>query len=86
LWYLNASQKSLHAKDISYIKQYSNQSGLMEYNYGVRLPIPTATQGFHPFITERCYRALLYPPSLPSAPFADCIWMYLYRLQINWEI
>jgi hypothetical protein len=46
---------------------------------------PTATQGFHPFITEGCYRALLYPPSLPNTTSADCIWMYLYRLQIHWE-
>jgi hypothetical protein len=50
------------------------------------LKTPTATQGFHPFTTEGCYRALLYPPSLPNTPFAECIWMYLYRLQINWEI
>jgi hypothetical protein len=41
---------------------------------------------FSPFFTEGCYRALLYPPSLPNKQFADCIWMYLYRLQINWEI
>jgi hypothetical protein len=34
---------------------------------------PTATQGFHPFITEGCYRALLYAPSLPNTPFAECI-------------
>jgi hypothetical protein len=47
---------------------------------------PTATQGFHPFITEGFYRALLYPPSLLNTQFADCIWMYVYRLQINWEI
>jgi hypothetical protein len=46
---------------------------------------PTATQGFHPFITEGCYRALLYPPSLPDTPFAECIRIYLYRLQINWD-
>jgi hypothetical protein len=26
---------------LSYIKQYSNQSGLTEYNSGVRLPLPT---------------------------------------------
>jgi hypothetical protein len=30
---------------------------------------------------EGCYRALLYPPSLPNTPFAECI----YRLQINEE-
>jgi hypothetical protein len=30
---------------------------------------------------EGCYRALLYPPSLSNRPFAECIWMYLYRLQ-----
>jgi hypothetical protein len=42
-------------------------------------------QDFQPFITERCYRALLYPPSLLNTQFADCI-MYVYRLQINWEI
>jgi hypothetical protein len=48
--------------------------------------LPTATQGFHPFITERCYRALHYPPSLLNTQVADCIWMYVYRLQINWEI
>jgi hypothetical protein len=27
--------------NFSYIKQYSNQSGLTEYNSGVQLPIPT---------------------------------------------
>jgi hypothetical protein len=27
---------------------------------------PTATHGFHPFITEGCYRTLLYPPSFPT--------------------
>jgi hypothetical protein len=31
---------SLQASN-SYIKQYSNQSGLSEYNSGVRLPLPT---------------------------------------------
>jgi hypothetical protein len=31
------------------------------------------------FITERCYRALLYPPSLPNTQFADCISMYLKK-------
>jgi hypothetical protein len=46
----------------------------------------TATQGFHPFNTEGCYRALLYPPSLLNTQFADYIWMHVYRLQINWEI
>jgi hypothetical protein len=39
---------------------------------------PTATQGFHPFI--------IYPPWFPNTPFAECIWMYFYRFQINWEI
>jgi hypothetical protein len=33
----------------------------------------TATQGFHYFITERCYRALLYPPSLLNTQFADFV-------------
>jgi hypothetical protein len=28
---------------------------------------------------------LLYPPSLPNTPFAECIWMCRYRLQTNWE-
>jgi hypothetical protein len=35
------SQNSLQATNFSYIKQYPNQSGLMEYNSGVRLPLPT---------------------------------------------
>jgi hypothetical protein len=34
---------------------------------------PTASQGFHPLIMEGYYRALLYPPSLPNTPFAECI-------------
>jgi hypothetical protein len=33
--------KTLQATNFSYIKQYSNQSGLMKYNSGVRLPLPT---------------------------------------------
>jgi hypothetical protein len=39
--YSDASQNSPQAKNFSYMKQYSNQSGLMEYNSGVRLPLPT---------------------------------------------
>jgi hypothetical protein len=35
------SQNSLKATHFSYIKQCSNQSELMEYNSGVRLPLPT---------------------------------------------
>jgi hypothetical protein len=31
----------LQVTNFSYIKQYSNQSGLAEYNSGVRLPLPT---------------------------------------------
>jgi hypothetical protein len=34
-------QNSLQATNFLYIKQYSNQSGLMEHNSGVRLPLPT---------------------------------------------
>jgi hypothetical protein len=33
----------------------------------------TATQGFQPFITEGCYRELLYLPSLPNTPFVERI-------------
>jgi hypothetical protein len=33
--------KTLQATNFSYIKQYSNQSGLTEYNFGERLPLPT---------------------------------------------
>jgi hypothetical protein len=32
---------SVQTTNFSYIKQYSNQSGLTEYNSGVRLPLPT---------------------------------------------
>jgi hypothetical protein len=39
--YTDASQNSLQATSFSYMKQYSSQSGLMEYNSGVRLPLPT---------------------------------------------
>jgi hypothetical protein len=39
--YLDESQNSLQATNVSYIKQYSNQSGLAEYNSGVWLPLPT---------------------------------------------
>jgi hypothetical protein len=39
--YSDESQNSLQATNFSYIKQYSNQSGLTEYNSGVRLPLPT---------------------------------------------
>jgi hypothetical protein len=39
--YSDESQNSLKATNFSYIKQYSNQSGLTEYNSGVRLPLPT---------------------------------------------
>jgi hypothetical protein len=39
--YSDESQNSLQIRNFSYIKQYSNQSGLMEYNSGVRLPLPT---------------------------------------------
>jgi hypothetical protein len=27
----------------------------------------------YPFFPGTCYRALLYPPSLPNTPFAECI-------------
>jgi hypothetical protein len=60
------------------MKQNINNKTYLKY-------IP-ATQGFYSFITEGCYRALLYPSSLLNTQFADCIWMYIYRLQINWEI
>jgi hypothetical protein len=39
--YSDESQNSLQATNFSYIKQYSNQSGLKEYNSGVRVPLPT---------------------------------------------
>jgi hypothetical protein len=38
--YSDSSQNSLHATNFSYIKQYSNQSGLTGYNSGVQLPLP----------------------------------------------
>jgi hypothetical protein len=41
LGYSDASQNSLQATNFSYLKQYSNQSELTEYNSGVRLPLPT---------------------------------------------
>jgi hypothetical protein len=34
-------QNSLQATNLSYLKQYSNQSGLTEYNSGVWPPLPT---------------------------------------------
>jgi hypothetical protein len=39
--YSDESQNSLQATNFSYIKQYANQSGLTEYNSGVRLLLPT---------------------------------------------
>jgi hypothetical protein len=33
--------KTLYKQQTSHIKQYSNQSGLMEYNSGIRLPLIT---------------------------------------------
>jgi hypothetical protein len=39
--YSDESQNSLQATSFLYIKQYSNQSGLMEYISGVRLPLST---------------------------------------------
>jgi hypothetical protein len=39
--YSDKSQNSLQATNFSYIKQYTNQSGLTEYNSGVQLPLPT---------------------------------------------
>jgi hypothetical protein len=39
--YSDESQNSPQATNFSYIKQYSNQSGLTEYNSGVQLPLPT---------------------------------------------
>jgi hypothetical protein len=39
--YSDESKNSLQATNFSYIKQYSNQSGLMEYTSGVWLPLPT---------------------------------------------
>jgi hypothetical protein len=39
--YSDTSQNSLQATNFSYIKQYSDQYGLMEYNSGVWLPPPT---------------------------------------------
>jgi hypothetical protein len=38
---IDVSQDSPQATNFTYIKQYSNQSGLTEYNSGVRLPLPT---------------------------------------------
>jgi hypothetical protein len=32
---------SLQATNSSYVKQYSNQPGLTEYDSGVRIPLPT---------------------------------------------
>jgi hypothetical protein len=41
-WLLGRKSKlSTSNKLLIYIKQYSNQSGLTEYNSGVRLPLPT---------------------------------------------
>jgi hypothetical protein len=39
--YLHASQNSPQTTNFSYIKQYSNQSGLTIYNSGIRFPLPT---------------------------------------------
>jgi hypothetical protein len=39
--YSEESKNSLQATNFSYIKQYSNQSGLTEYNSVVQLPLPT---------------------------------------------
>jgi hypothetical protein len=39
--YSGTRQNSPQATKFSYIKQYSNQSGLMEYNVGVWLPLST---------------------------------------------
>jgi hypothetical protein len=39
--YSDESQNSPQATNFSYIKQYSNQFELTEYNSGVRLPLPT---------------------------------------------
>jgi hypothetical protein len=39
--YSDASQNSLQATNFSYIKHYSNQSGLTEYNSVIRLSLPT---------------------------------------------
>jgi hypothetical protein len=38
---IDESRNSLQATNFSYIKRYTNQSGLMKYNSGVRLPLPT---------------------------------------------
>jgi hypothetical protein len=40
-WLLGRKSKPLQATNFSYIKQSSNQSGLTEYNSGVRVPLPT---------------------------------------------
>jgi hypothetical protein len=46
---------------------------ITEYMFVQYTILHVFTQGFHPFITEGCYRALLCPPSLPNTPFAECI-------------
>jgi hypothetical protein len=40
-WLLRQKSKLSTRNKLSYIKQYSNQSGLTEYNSGVRLPLTT---------------------------------------------
>jgi hypothetical protein len=40
-WLLRRKSKLSTATNFSHIKQHSNQSGLTEYNSGVRLPLPT---------------------------------------------
>jgi hypothetical protein len=40
-WLLGRKSKLSTSNKFSYIKQYLNQSGLTEYNSGVRLPLPT---------------------------------------------
>jgi hypothetical protein len=37
------SYREYQVTNFTYIKQYSNQPGFMEYNSGVRLPLPTYT-------------------------------------------
>jgi hypothetical protein len=40
-WLIRRKQNYPQATNFSYIKRYSNQSGLTKYNSGVRLPLPT---------------------------------------------
>jgi hypothetical protein len=48
-------------------------TGIGTENEEIRAELAEATFPLHPFITERCYRALLYSPSLLNTQFADCI-------------